>query len=110
MADMLAAEFAVQGDLPVRSVDLTVAGVETVDAYGDLHKRLSDLPVIERLAILRVDGDQITFRVDVRGGVERLARALRFAGFLESEQIGGDSFISDAYGATDTLSFFYDPR
>ena len=86
-------------------------GVETVDAYGDLHKRLSDLPVIERLAILRVDGDQITFRVDVRGGVERLARALRFAGFLESEQIGsGDSYISDGYGAADTLSFFYDPR
>ncbi len=111
VADMLAAEFAVQGDLPIRAVNLTVAGVETVDAYGDLYKRLSELPVIERLAIQRVDGDEITFSVDVRGGVERLSRALRFAGFLESEQIvGGDAFISGAYRAGDTLNFFYDPR
>jgi hypothetical protein len=87
VAEVLAAEFAVQGDAPLERVALTVAGIESVDAYGDLQLRLAEISAIERFDIERVEGDKITYRVDVRGGGERLARALRFAGLLESERI-----------------------
>lgn len=87
VAERLAAEFAIQGDAPVRTVSLTVAGIQTVDAYGDLQQRLGEIEVVEGLAIKAVDGDRITYQVDVRGGAERLARALRFAGLLEAERI-----------------------
>nr|MDJ0907511.1 DUF2066 domain-containing protein [Woeseiaceae bacterium] len=111
VADMLAAEFAIQGDAPLRTVALTVAGIETVDAYADLQQRLREVRVIERLAIERVDGDRISYSVDVRGGGERLARALRFAGFLEDERIDyGTGFGTDPYALVPTLNFYYEPR
>lgn len=109
VADLLAAEFAIQGDLPLRNVQLTIGGVETVDAYGDLQKRLANVRVIEGLRIERVDGDAITYSVDVRGGGEQLARALRFAGFLESDRIeAGGAFDTNPY--VDSLSFYYESR
>ncbi len=111
VADMLAAEFAIQGDAPLRTVALTVAGVDTVDAYADLQARLREIRVIERLAIERVDGDRISYSVDVRGGGERLGRALRFAGLLEDERIDyGTGFSTDPYAAVPSLNFYYEPR
>jgi len=111
VADTLAAEFAVRGDIPVRSVRLAVSGVQTVDAYGDLQRRLSEIELIERLVVERVEGDRITYRVDVRGGGDRLARALRFAGLLESDRldaVGSDPLSVD--DPLDSLGFFYEPR
>ena len=111
VADLLAAEFAIQGDEPLRTVALTVAGVDTVDAYADLQHRLREIRVIERLAIERVDADRISYSVDVRGGGERLARALRFAGFLEDERIGsGNGVGADLSALVPTLNFYYEPR
>ena len=111
VAETLAAEFAVRGDIPVRSVRLAVSGVQTVDAYGDLQRRLSEIELIERLIVERVEGDTITYRVDVRGGGDRLARALRFAGLLESDRLdtsGSDLLSIDE--PLDSLGFFYEPR
>ena len=111
VAELLAAEFAVQGDAPLRTVALTVAGIDTVDAYADLQERLREIRVIERLAIERVDGDRISYSIDVRGGGERLARALRFAGFLEADRIDyGSDFGSDPYASIPNLNFYYEPR
>ena len=83
--------------------------------------------MVERIVIESVAGDTITFEVDVRGGAERLARALRFAGLLEEERIdtgydntyGNDSTFgpdpgqvgNNGYGGSgDGLRFFYEPR
>ncbi|MEO1247138.1 MAG: DUF2066 domain-containing protein [Pseudomonadota bacterium] len=113
VAELLAAEFAIRGDVPVRAVRLTVAGVQTVDAYGDLQQRLGGIELIERLVVEEVEGDRITYRAEVRGGGARLAKALRFAGLLESERL--DSGMDDGRGfpidnPVETLQFFYEPR
>ena len=112
VAGVLAAEFAVQGDAPLRTVALTVGGVNSVDAYGDLQLRLREISAIERVEIERVEGDRISYRVDVRGGGERLARALRFAGLLESERIeyGVDFDSGTLIESEPALDFFYEPR
>ena len=111
IADMLAGEFAIQGDAPLRTVALTVAGIDTVDAYADLQQRLREIRVIERLAVERVDGDRISYSVDVRGVGEPLARALRFAGFLEDDRIDfGTGFDGDPFAAVPSLNFYYEPR
>ena len=107
VADRLSRAFAVRGDAPLRTVVLTMSGVETVDAFGELQQRLGGIAAIERFAVEEVVGDTIRYSVDVRGGAERLARALRFAGFLESERIV-DAFdpVSTERGAA--LEFFYE--
>jgi len=105
IADTLAAEFAVGGDAPLETVALNVAGVQTIDDYGSVQAMLSNLGLIESFSISEVAGDTISYQVEVRGGAERLRRALRFAGLLE--QAGLDDF-----GGPDpdsALEFFYSP-
>ncbi len=107
VADRLSRAFAVRGDAPLRTVVLTMSGVQTVDAFGELQQRLGDIAAIEAFAIDEVVGDTIRYSVNVRGGAERLARALRFAGFLESERIAGTLGPGLAEPG-DSLEFFYD--
>lgn len=93
IADLLAAELSVGGSAPLASVQLAVSGVVSVDAYGDLHQILGNASVIEDYRITEVSGDRITLRVDVRGGAERLRRALQFTGLIEQEgeqEFGGN--------------------
>ncbi|MCG8369018.1 MAG: DUF2066 domain-containing protein, partial [Proteobacteria bacterium] len=78
IADQLAAEFAIGGDTPVETVALNVSGVVTVEAYGRVQRMLEGVASIEDLAVTEVAGDRVTYRVDVRGGADRLSRALRF--------------------------------
>ena len=106
VADRLADEFAIRGDAPLESVELTVAGIGSVAAYGAVQALLSDTAVIESFAIVEVEGDRIRYRVTTVGGAERLRRALRFAGLLEQEGFTGDGFEPDAFGRS--LEFFYD--
>ena len=100
VAGLLAAEFAVGGDAPVEVVELNVAGVASVDAYGNLQRLLGNVAVIERFAITEVSGDTVSYRVEVRGGRDRLSRALRFNGLVEQE--GPGDFSPGA-----ALEFFY---
>jgi len=104
IADMLAAEFAIRGDAPLRTVELNVSGVTTVDAYGSVQTLLSEVNLIDKFAIVAVNGDTIQYRVNVHGGAERLARALRFAGLVEQERIDSDGYFSQS----DSLDFFFD--
>jgi len=107
VAERLFSAFAVRGDVPMKTVALTMSGVQTVDAFGDLQRRLDGIEAIERVSVDEVVGDTIRYSVDVRGGAERLARALRFAGFLESERID----VTPYSGLADrdaSLEFFYD--
>ncbi len=105
VADTLAAEFAIGGDAPLSSVALSVSGITSVDAYAQLQKMLSDIVVIDTLAISEVSGDEIRYQVMAHGGAARLARALRLKGLIEEERIesGFDFFEPDE------LSFYFSP-
>ena len=105
VADLLAAEFAVGGSAPVETVTLSVSGVDSVQAYGSVQSLLADVSLIESFVIVEVAGDQVIYRVDVRGGAGRLSRALRFNGLVEQDimnRIGDDRTAA-------TLEFFYTP-
>lgn len=107
VADELAAEFAVSGSAPLESVDLAVAGVDSIEAYGSVQSLLAELTIVEAFAIIEVAGDQIVYRVDVRGGAERLGRALQFSGLIEKSVIEGAPYPTDAVNSR--LEFFYSP-
>lgn len=102
VADMLAAEFAVGGDSPIEAVALNVSGVVSVEAYGSLQRILNDVTLIENFAVVEVTGDRVSYRVEVRGGADRLSRALRFNGLVEQEAV-------DPPAAAGTLEFYFSP-
>lgn len=103
IADLLASEFAVSNDAPVSTVSLRVSGVATLEAYGSMQKLLAGVSLVENFVVAEVAGDRVSYRVDVRGGAERLRGALRFNGLVEQES----AFVSDGNGAVPELEFFY---
>lgn len=109
VSDLLANQFAVGGDDPLRAVSLSVAGITSVDAYGKVQSILDKVNVVENYSITEVAGDRVYYRVTAHGGGARLARALRFEGLIEQERIdmGGGNIIDDT--AVDSLEFFYNP-
>ena len=107
VADLLADEFAVIGSAPLEYVDLSVSGVDSVEAYGVMQNMLADTSVIESFTISEVAGDRIKYRIEARGGAERLRRALRFNGLIEQNGFDGDRFSLDSFEST--LEFFYSP-
>lgn len=103
IADLLAAEFSVGGNAPLEAVALNISGIHTLDAYGAVQKKLEGISLIENVRIAEVAGHVVSYEVEVRGGAERLRRALRFAGLLEREgsrDFGGSGQLA--------LEFFYD--
>jgi hypothetical protein len=102
VADILAAEFAIGGNLPLESVPLTISGIVSVEAYGNVQRALEGIALIERFAVTEVSGDRISYHVEARGGAERLARALRFKGLLEQE-------LTDPARPDAALEFYYSP-
>ncbi|MGB5511874.1 MAG: DUF2066 domain-containing protein [Woeseiaceae bacterium] len=103
IADLLAAELTVGGNAPLVSVAMRVAGIVSVDAYGNLSRILDNVSVIEEYRIKEVSGDRVTVQVNVRGGAERLRRALQFSGLVEQE-------VAQQFGdRTDevSLEFYY---
>ncbi len=107
IGDLLAAEFAISGDARVETVDLAVSGIESVSDYGNLHKLLSGINVIDDFAILEVEGDRIRLRIDVLGGADRLRRALLFGGLIEQNDFAGDGLGLDPF--SQSLEFVYSP-
>lgn len=105
VADLLGAEFAVGGDAPVESVSLSVAGIASVEAYGSLQRLLAEVSLIESFVITEVVGDRVQYRVDVRGGADRLRRALRFNGLIEQDGIANP----DGTRPGNSLEFFFAP-
>ena len=102
VADRLAAEFAIGGNLPLESVALTISGIVSVEAYGNVQRILEGASIVERYSIAEVSGDRVSYRVDVRGGPERLGRALRFEGLLVQD-------FPDPAGPDAALEFYYSP-
>jgi hypothetical protein len=86
-------------------VALNVSGVRTLDAYGSLQKVLSSVSLIEDFRISKVTGDTVSYQIEIRGGEERLRRALGFAGLLELADAGEFGSLE----APLALEFFYSP-
>lgn len=105
IADMLATEFAVGGNAPLELVHLNISGVQTLDAYGSVQELLSGVSLIENFRVSEVVGDVVSYQVEVRGGADRLRRALRFAGLLEQEFPGDFGGLEPEL----ELEFFYSP-
>ncbi len=110
-ADRLAQEYAIGGDEPLRSVDLSVSGVMSVEAYGSLQVLLKKVPVIEDIRLVGVDGDRIDYRVTAYGGAYRLGRALRLGGLIEEERfdVQEPSTVPRDPRFTEQLNFYYNP-
>lgn len=102
IADLLASEFAIVGDTPVEAVALNVSGIVSVDAYGNVQRILKDVSLIENFTVTEVSGDRVSYRVEVRGGADRLSRALRFNGLVEQD-------VLDPVQTNATLEFYYSP-
>ena len=105
VADLLAAEFAVGGNAPIETVELTVSGIVSVEAYGGLQQLLSGITLIESYRVTQVAGDRVTFSVDIRGGAERLRRALRFNALVEQEMLSDFGEVRPV----SALEFYYEP-
>lgn len=105
VADLLASEFAIGGDAPIESVALSVSGIVSVEAYGSLQSLLADVSLIESFVITEVVGDRVNYRVDVRGGADRLRRALRFNGLVAQETM---TRFGEA-GSDADLEFYFSP-
>ena len=104
VADTLAAEFAIGGNLPLESIALNISGVVSVEAYGNVERILDNVALIENFVVTAVSGDRVSYRVDVRGGAGRLSRALRLTDLVEQDFVIDSGQFDDA-----ELEFYYNP-
>jgi len=122
MADSLAVRDGVAGNLRAESIRLTISGINSVNAYGQVQFYLEQLRSIDQLKIKTVAADRIIYEVDLRGDVDRLQRALLSSGiFIQVESIvplDTSPFGSDrnpfgrglrSRDAARSLEFFYRP-
>jgi hypothetical protein len=105
VADALSAEFAIRADMTLEPVDLTVGGIESVNAYGTLQTLLATINVIEAISVVEVQEDRIRYRVEVRGGADKLRRALRLGGLIEENAVDSDRLVPEP--SDSALEFFY---
>ncbi len=105
VADLLAREFSVGGSTQPDTVAVAVSGIVSIEAYGRLQTVLNNVSLIEEFSITEVSGDRVSLRVNVRGGRERLRRALEFKGLVEQEP--GPTFGNAPTAST--LEFYLSP-
>ena len=112
VGDLLAAEFAIGGNAPLETIEVNIAGINSVQAYGAVQKLLAGLDLIENFSITSVEGDRIRYSMALRGGIDRLRRALRLNGLIEQNGIDSTRF-PDEFFPNDSLNmsleFFYSP-
>ena len=78
---------------------MTISGISSVEAYGQLQQYLNGLRAIDSVAIRTVQADRITYEVRVRGGASRLESLLANSSFLEATG-AGIQFDRGPFGAT----------
>jgi hypothetical protein len=88
LADALAARFVIGPNQSIDTIQLTVSGINSIDAYGRVQRYMENLRVVDKLRISSVGGDKITYEVEVQGGIGRLDNALKSSGLLESVASG----------------------
>jgi uncharacterized protein len=106
LANTLASQFAIAGDEPLDTFELTISGIDSVAAYGAVQSYMESLEVVDTLAVDRVMGDSVRYRVRAHGGAARLERVLETSGRLEPVDRFGASDAGAGFGA---LEFRYRP-
>lgn len=86
-ADDYAAIYAVSGGSS--PVDVEVDGVKNLRAYARILRLFESLTPVSQVAVLALDGDSMSFRLDARGGAAPLERTLALNGALQLEQATG---------------------
>jgi hypothetical protein len=61
--------------------------------------------VIEAISVVEAQNDRIRYRIDVRGGADKLRRALRLDGLIEENELDGDRLMPES--SDSALTFFY---
>jgi len=88
LADALAARDAIRGDVASEVIELTISGINSVNAYGRVQQYMENLRVVDKLAIQSAYPDRIVYQIEVQGGTERLNNALRSSNMLERADNG----------------------
>lgn len=83
MADSLALQYAFRGNEPLDAIRLSISGINSVVAYGEVQRLVENLAAIDAHLVESVEGDKIIYEVQVQGGAERLQRALEQSRLLE---------------------------
>jgi len=83
LADSLAARSIVDPTSPVETIRLTINGIDSVSAFGQVQQLMENLRGIDAIMIDTVAGDRIVYQVQIQGGIERLKRALELSNALE---------------------------
>jgi uncharacterized protein len=85
LSDLFAARFAVVSAGETRTVRLVVSGLESIEDYGRISSFLGSLTAVESLGVETVEGDEMVFRVALRGQPETLDEAARLGGLLRPD-------------------------
>jgi hypothetical protein len=109
LADTLAEQFAITGNAPLESISLTVSGIGSIAAYGEVHSFMQNLQGIEKLSIESVSGDRIRYQVEAHGGRERLQRSLDFSRILQVDDSVERAVLADSRPEPATLEYRYHP-
>jgi len=109
MADSLALQFAFRGDEPLDVIRLSIFGIDSVVAYGEVQRLVENLAAIDKHVVQRVEGDKITYEVQVQGGIERLQRALAQSRLLEPIA-ANDGGLDGGFDQTNTDPFEFEDR
>ena len=83
LADIQASQFAYSGSASLEAVALRISGVDSVEAYASVQTYLAKLRQVEGMTLEQVAGDRLEYRLQVRGGADRLARIIETDGRLE---------------------------
>jgi uncharacterized protein len=109
LANTLAEQFAISGNAPLEAISLTVSGINSIAAYGEVHSFMQNLQGIERLSIETVSGDRIRYQVEAHGGMERLQRALDFSRILQTDDSFDRTLTADTWAEPSMLEYRYRP-
>lgn len=83
LADSLAARSVVDPTSPMETIRLTINGIDSVNAFGQVQQLMEKLRGVDAIMIDTVAGDRIMYQVQIQGGTERLKRALELTNALE---------------------------
>lgn len=89
LADGFAARFAVVSSGDSLPVLVAVSGVASIEDFGRVSRFLGGLTAVETVGIEAVEGDQVMFRVALRGEPAALDQAVRLGGVLRPDGAAG---------------------
>jgi len=83
VADQFAARFAVLSSGGDATVNLAVAGIASVDDYARVLRFLERLTAVDSCVVERVEGDEVLFRLTLRGDSAALQEAIGLGRLLD---------------------------